>query len=364
MTKERKIGLDILRIFSMLGIIGLHVINRGGLINNADTNSISFYVILALLIFFYTSVNIFGLISGYLNIEKEKNHYKRLVELLVIVLFYCIIVTGIFYAFNLYDVQSLGKREIIHNIFPALVDRYWYITCYCFLFFMIPYINFFMKKLEKEKLKKLLIILFLLLSVLPTIFLETDFFRINKGYSPFWLLYCYMVGAYIRLYKIDIKKNKNLLYIFIGLISSFILNLFARSIVNDAFSEKDLSDWFINYISPLTLLNSCLLLILFLKIDINSNWIKKTIIWFSKASFAVYIIHAHKLIFDYILKDAFVNILQYNSIYIFFIIIATLILVYVICSIIDEIRKILFKVLNITKLIDYIGDRIDTLISI
>lgn len=73
MKKERLAGLDILRILSMLGIVGLHIINEGGLRCTLPINSISYFVVMILLTILFTSVNIFALLTGYLNINKENN---------------------------------------------------------------------------------------------------------------------------------------------------------------------------------------------------------------------------------------------------------------------------------------------------
>ena len=130
--KKRVIGLDLLRIISMLGIIGLHVIGQGGLINNSNIHSIKYYVILLLLVFFYTSVDVFGLLSGYLNISKEKNKYSRFVQLIMILIYYCLLIPSIFYLFNIDNIRDSGYKELLFNYFPILIGRYWYITFYLY----------------------------------------------------------------------------------------------------------------------------------------------------------------------------------------------------------------------------------------
>ena len=67
---KRNNGLSLLRIISMCGIIGLHLINNGGVINNLNLYSFKFFCILIVTTFFYTSVNVFALLTGYLNVNK------------------------------------------------------------------------------------------------------------------------------------------------------------------------------------------------------------------------------------------------------------------------------------------------------
>ena len=361
--EKRIIGLDLLRIFSMFGIIGLHIINQGGIINNLKINSINYYIVLFLLIIFYTSVDIFGLLSGYLNINKKNNKNSRIIELIIITLFYSMCIFSIFYIFNLCDVRKLGYKELIFNIFPILKGRYWYITCYVFLFFVIPYINMLCNYMSKDNYKKLLIILFILFTIIPNIFGMNDFFHINNGYSPFWLIYCYIVGGYIKLYDIKLDIKKIIKYILILLFSTLIINSLIR-IIGYSFLHKVVKgDWFINYISPLTLSTSILLLLLFKNININ-NKLNKVIIYLSGASFAVYIIHCHKLIYDYVLINLYKPFIEYNPILVFLIIIGSIFLVYITCSIIDFLRKKIFNIFRINRLINYIGLKMDKVINI
>lgn len=68
--KQRNIGLDYLRIISMLGIISLRIIGCGGLAEAAKgTHSIVFINMVSTIS--YCSVNVFAMLSGYLYVEKE-----------------------------------------------------------------------------------------------------------------------------------------------------------------------------------------------------------------------------------------------------------------------------------------------------
>ena len=360
---KRIIGLDLLRVLSMMGIIGLHVINNGGLIKNADIHSFSYYVVLAILVLAFTSVNIFGILSGYLNVTKKQNKHERIIELLLIVLFYCLIIPSIFFGFNLFDVRNTSSiKEIIYDYFPILAGNYWYITCYVFLFFMIPYINSFVNSLAKKTYKKLLITLFVLLSILPNILL-TDLFRIQGGYSPFWLIYCYMIGGYLRIYDIDLPNDKILKYSILIYFVSFALNGLVRNIGYSILGKVVRANLFINYISPFTLVLSILIFIYFTKVCVKNSCSKNIIVYLSGASFSVYIIHDQRLVFYKVLKNLFKPLLQYNAIIVFVGIILSIVTIYVLCCIIDSVRKLLFKLLKINKFIVFSGTKVDKILN-
>ena len=106
--KDRNDGISLLRIFSMFGIVGLHVINNGGIINNLSIYSYKYYFVLLFLSIIYCSVDVFALMSGFLNINKTVNKHSGIVELLFILLFYCLIIPIIFYSFNLCNIRFWG----------------------------------------------------------------------------------------------------------------------------------------------------------------------------------------------------------------------------------------------------------------
>ena len=298
MEKIRNNGVDLLRILAMCGIIGLHILNNGGILENLNSNSFRYYIVLLFTCLCYTSVNIFGIITGWLYSERKNIKNARIIELWSIVLFYCLVITSAFYIFNFYNIRKSGITEVIKNYFPVLDGRYWYIVCYTFLFFVIPYINTFINSLSKEKFERFLIIIFILLSILPNLCFLVDFFKINNGYSPFWLIYLYMIGAYIKKY-INANEIKNInTKIIVSLLLAFILNSLVKIVTNRILGHSVKEEWFINYISPFIISASIYIVIKFIGLTIKDY---KAIRYLSSFAFAVYIIHSQILIFKYII---------------------------------------------------------------
>ena len=255
MKKEKNYSIEALRFICMFCIVTIHVMNQGGIINS-DKDIFSNAILSFLFCLIIPSVNIFAMISGYLYIEKNEIKYKNLISLLLALLFYSIFITSIFYGFNLFDVKNMGKMRLISSIFPPIVGRYWYITCYIFLFCMIPYINSFIKNTSRISLKKMLILLFILLCLIDNF--GNDLFKIKNGYSPFWLMYCYMIGAYIKMYGISIKKSKNITYI----ISITLITTIGIVIAN-IIKVPQISTLIISYNSPFILITSILIFNMF-----------------------------------------------------------------------------------------------------
>lgn len=74
--KERNTGLDLCRIISMLGIVILHVIGKGGALQTVSGQyTMKQWMIELLFICALCSVNVFALMSGYFGIEKKERLY-------------------------------------------------------------------------------------------------------------------------------------------------------------------------------------------------------------------------------------------------------------------------------------------------
>lgn len=358
--KKRNSGIDLLRTLSMFGIIGLHIINQGGIISNLQMNTTKYYVVLFMLVVLYASVNIFGIMTGYLSVNKKDNKNMRIIELLAVTLFWSFAITGVFYMFNLYNIRSHGIKELICCLFPFIIGRYWYITCYILLFFMIPYINVLIKKLSQKQIKTMLIVLFILQTIIPNI-IHSDIFALNNGYSPFWLIFCYMLGGYIRLYKDEKKIHK--WHIVIPLLLAYLSNIAVKIVIWKLLKKESDTTWFINYISPFIVWFAIEVFMLFKKIKINSNRIVVCVKYISISSFSVYVIHSNKAIFDYVIKDLFVFFNNYNGVIIVGGILLSIVCVYISCMILDQIRITMFKIFKIDKLIDFYGSKLDKLLN-
>ncbi|MCB5932847.1 acyltransferase, partial [[Eubacterium] rectale] len=63
--------------------------------------------------------------------------------------------------------------NILHSLFPVLSGQYWYVTAYVGLFFFIPFLNALGNRLTKLQFQYLLVTVFVLFSVIPTL-LHTD----------------------------------------------------------------------------------------------------------------------------------------------------------------------------------------------
>jgi len=179
-----------------------------------------------------------------------------------------------------------------------------------------------------------------------------------------WILCCYLIGAYIKMYGLfQEKSNLSIVGVivattFLGMVSWYIVKY-----VNFLTNKSITYTLFTKYNSPLVVLNAVGLLCLFSRINMNIGEKGKYVIRkLSEASFSVYIIHSHILVFDYIFKDAFIWISELNVVYSVGSFIFVIIAVYFICFLIDIVRVFLFSMVKVDRIIKWMERYIDKLL--
>lgn len=100
---------------------------------------------------------------------------------------------------------------MFENVFPLDLGFYWFFDVYILLYCLSPFLNDYLNKISQKEFKKLLLVLFLLFSILPTL-TGLKFFQ-NTGYTLYSFVFLYFVGVYLRKYPLKnsylFKKMKN-----------------------------------------------------------------------------------------------------------------------------------------------------------
>lgn len=339
--ERRNYAVDLARALAMVGVISLHVFAA---IASGTTDSKLMFSIRIIYTFIYCSVNIFAIISGYLYVGRNV-HIKSLLSIYATTLFWCVIMAII--AKVMYN--SLGLKELISYLFPYSTDRLWYITCYTFCFAMIPLLNKIIDCLSRVEIKRVLFVLFVILSIVTTITFCDRFHVVSNGYSGLWLCYMYTWGGYFRKYGLpQVKTKKAIVTILMNCMVILILTYILEHFIGD--SDKVLT--FYMYSSPFIVVNSLLLFSLIIERFKDSSP-NKFVYWLSSVSLGVYIIHAHPFILDNVLiYDNFCKIFRSNSWFVWLIGSIVIIgLLYLICGVLDQIRLWLFRLFKVNLLV-------------
>ena len=351
LINKRNYGIDLLRIFAMINIIILHInLSTKQLLLNI--NSQKYKPSWMLESMSYWAVNGFGLISGIVGYKKYK--FSNLIYLWIETSFYSVIFSLYFYNTN----QNIIKlKDLFLSLFPILIKRHWYVNAYFSMYLFLPFINYGINELDQNIYKNIIIFFGLfysfydLISKIINIQLS-NFHFLNNGYSSLWLIILYIIGGYFGKYIIiNIKKVSCVYYIFWILIYFFVsfLNVELHIKLKKT-SSKIPNTILINYLSPTIIVQAISLVMYFSKLNINNKFIQKVISFFTPLTFNTTLIHIRFFQEKSLFQHKFINWVKgFDYKYIIFKIYALSIIIYIICSFIDYLRLLLFKILKIRE---------------
>ncbi len=340
----RNYGIDLMRMLAMLFVTILHVLGQGGILNGAEPRSANYWIAWFMEVGAYCAVNCYALISGYVGVN-SKYKYSSVILLWLRVVFYTILITGIF-SVVLPEAVSLVHWK--NAVFPVMTGQYWYFTAYFALFFFIPIINNGISALTQKQSTALVVSMLIVFSVLPTVF--ADVFATGEGYTALWLIILYIIGAYIKKY--DSLKKINILAAAIGYAAMVFASWFVKYM-----TEKGVitfitnPDILIKYTSPTIVASAVFLLALFEKIKIPS-FVTKVIAVASPAAFSVYLIHTHHLVWWHYMNVRFQAYASASAVHMVLCVLGTALGIYLVCTVIDLVREAVFKLFRIKKIVE------------
>lgn len=332
--KVRESNFELLRVVAMFMIILHHFVVHSSYVLPTG-QALGFND--AVLSFFQAGgklgVVLFAMVTGYYMVQ-SKVRFKKLLELELQVLFYSISFMLLFLVVGFW---KLGPKEIITYLFPNISNTYWFFSSYFIMYLLIPYINKLVNVLEKKEFFKLLVILFVFLIFFPSIFINNN--RFDQG---IYLIYYYMVGAYLKLYAFGDKKNVRqylggfgLSYLVI-ILGSLIMRYFSYS-----YEILDSYIYFLSRTDSILIFSSAICLFGFFK----NLKIKNSILinLFGSVSFGVYLFHDHPLVRELLWKRVFLvgNLIDSPLFLVSGILVAGV--VYLIGEYLELFRRLLFR---------------------
>lgn len=356
MQLKRNLSLDLLRIIAMLMVIILHLLGKGSALNSniVMINNISWL----LESFCIVAVNIFVLISGYF-LYDSKFSWKKVINLWSSVLFYSIIFLILF----LFIGQDVSKHEILFSILPIITKQnYWFVTCYILMYIFSPFLNFCISKINKIQHFGLSLILFVVFVVLGLILPPESLLDSTGGYGIVWFVILYIYATYLRKYNTKKGKN-NIIYIFMYIIfcvCNFLLYLFFKK-YNILYCDR--LYW---YNSILVLFSSISIFLFFKNININSKIINRLIYFISPLTFGVYLIHENIFVRK-VLYNNFFHVAKYGDyglLIFLLIVLLEAILIFIVCILIEYLRKKLFILIHKICFLKKIDEKICSLVKV
>ena len=329
--RARRYGIDVMRAFAMFLVIMGHVVGRGGLVD-ATSGKAEHYIALFTFVFSLCSINIFGLISGYVGYGR-KLRLLSLLKLWLRIIFWTIIISAIFVLTNH---ATMDLSLIKMTLLPIISQTYWYMTGYFVVAILSPILNIIVEKMDI----RLLMLLTIISTVGLTLIITTS------GNNPIWLLLLYVYGAIIK--KGMYFENKPVRIGVIGYSLSVLMTFIASILYFDGTVRFNKHIWGVfggreNGLWPasLTMLIAAMFILLIgINLKINDK-AKGKIRIITPLILSVYLIHVHPLIFERI-SDSMIWLAHYAWWIELPVILIVTIIIYGICLFLDFWREKLF----------------------
>ena len=349
---KRQSNFELMRIVSMIFIVFYHFCIHGSFLSNC-TNTVLKQILDILVCISLVHVNSFVLLSGYFQ-NKSKFKIKKITDLIDQTLFYRVLIVIFLLITNR---VVLNKVQILEETALINLTQYWYVKIFFILYIISPYINKFINTLDQKEFKRLIIILFSLLSLIP--FITKGLSYDNDGFGLVHFIFLYLVGAYINRYPIFKDKSvikKRIIYISVFVICVLINKYLTDGMINIEDKNnlfKSISTSFVlnklNYASPIIIIQTLSYFLLFETIDIKSIFINKV----AEVSFAVYLIHDNQLLKPFVYKFFRLADSATKTSGIFYLFGAVFIM-FIIGCIIEKVRITCIKKLDKTKIVNEI----------
>ena len=354
METKRNYGIDLLRVLCIFGVVVLHILGHGRVLETAQTQN-GFSVSWLLEIIAYPAVNCFVLISGFVGYRAEKYYPKlsNIFSLFITVLFYNIVIC---YALKHFFPLAISPKDTLNAFFPISTTQYWFFTSYFAMFLISPALNLFVHR-ARGKMLFVFVVAFIVFCVSS---LKADPFILNRGYSFVWLSLIYVLGAIIKKYdiksKISVIGSLALVFIptLITWLTKVLIHFFALSLIK-------YENIFISYCSPTVVTSAVGLFCLFAKLNISKC--RKLISFFASSAFSVYLIHDNLNFSKLLIEGRFAFINDYRALLIPVFVLAFALAIFVLCTLVDKVRILLFNACCVKMLCEKLEKIIKIIVS-
>ncbi len=305
----RQSNYELLRLVSMFFIVLYHIL--AFYIVKIDDNVLYKALYLPL----HVGVICFVLISGYFHINPS---FKGLVKLLLPLLVFYVplsIIDIVFYSGNIRSLLFFSRSP------------YWFIRIYFFLFLISPILNAFLSS-KKNRIYMLCSLAFI--SVYMGFMQEPSLYT-GKNLALF--MFIYTLGDFLHFYKSKTKRIsiKTLIFLYLS------LNVFLVSVYS-FYSETYIGIllWRLSfpYCSPILIINSVLLFLIFSKIKLES----KITNWLSVSVLSIYVVHHHNIFLCYFIQPVVYGIYEvhYSPLLLILLYSCLALLIMAICVLLDR----------------------------
>lgn len=329
-TKHRDSNIELFRIITMIMIVAHHYVVNSGLLNvmyngSLNTQSIFLFIFGA---WGKIGINCFVFITGYFTC-KSSITVKKFLKLLFEIMFYRV---AIYMIFAISGYEKVSIINIIKLFIPVRDVSDAFAQCYLVFFLFIPFINILLNNLTQKKH-----ILLIVLSLFTYTFLASvPRFNVTMNYVS-WFIVLYFISSYVRLYPKSVFNNvkfwfiTQLICVVLSIISIFLSLYFGK-----IWGFENAYYFIVDSNKILAVVTAFSLFMFFKNLKIKYN---KFINIVASSTFGVLLIHANSdAMRQWLWNDALNNVGMYNSPYLYIHAIGSVLAIFTICVIIDQIR--------------------------
>ena len=283
----RNLGLDLLKIFSCIGVVILHSTRPGF---NLEQYNISAYL-------YYLAtyaIPLFFMLNGYFLLNKKKLPYSyvfnKIVGILTVVSAWNILIWLIRWDFNVNPVRKIIGSLVQKGYFY----QFWFFGSLIIIYLTLPIIK---KVLEKDYSYSVVLLFLMVIGIVIEIINTFIIHKPIQQYVPqtfrlwTWFFY-YILGGYLgkkNIHEVKLTKFSKLIFSLLFIISPILLFYLAKNVYHSILAE-----YF--YDSIIVKLISVVIFIIFIRIEkgitLKNN---ELIIMLSSLTMGVYIVHTYIL---------------------------------------------------------------------
>lgn len=350
MEKKRDSGIELLRIFAMLMVIGVHIFLYGNYFDRAcEYGGIVASSARYMKLFFRPAVNIFVIITGYFMVHVSfdlRKSYRRLLPIYGSIYFYSLAIGIIvLVARSHFEVDLPDYLIVWKMLFPLASQQWYFLTDYFLMCLLAPFLNIILHKISKREYQSLIIVTTLIMSIWPTLYSLKPFAEVFSGYgygifasgkNMFSFLYVYMLGGYIGLYAKG-KSRPQPIYLFAFFISVLLNYLVWRH------CGADYENVALNYTNPLIVLATVFSLLFFKDLHFYS----KAVNLLASTTIGIYAFHESSYMREFIWKRINFEKMNCSNLVINLLrIICVMILIFTVGAVIELARKQIFHIVG------------------
>lgn len=345
--QKRNTNIELMRMICMFLIIMHHAILYSDVLSNSGV-SLNKYIAAILYIGGKYGTNVFFSITAYFLIDKTF-HLKRVLSVWKTTFFYGVV----FFVLNIFTrFRAFRLRDICETLLPISYKAYWFVTAYVALVILSQFLNLLIHKLDKKALGLLVIVCTCMVTI-PATFLPGANPYADGSHLFLSVLIYLAVGFYKKWIELEnssddsqMPKIRRLRTFFLGIACIGFLWMVLSAILiitlNKASLNGHITYWMSGESLPMLMFSLGTIVIIFNK-PAKEN---KLILAISGGIFDIYLIHMNHFVYLWLWNKMFRIQEYYHTPFFFIKIIGVSVLVFLVCIVIGNIRKLLSDYLN------------------